>query len=106
MMFSATFPRSARSIARQYMTQDYVRIRVGRAGSTHKNVKQDIIFVEGDSKREAVYDLLFSREPCLTLIFCNTVPGVEILDDFLFNRGMPTVFMHSRRSQYEREDAM
>ncbi|GAB7355990.1 hypothetical protein MBLNU459_g6617t1 [Dothideomycetes sp. NU459] len=106
LMFSATFPRSARNIARQYMAQDYVRIRVGRAGSTHKNVKQDIVFVSGDSKREAAYDLLFSRQPCLTLIFCNTVAGVENLDDFLFNKGLPTVFMHSKRTQYEREDAM
>lgn len=42
MMFSATFPKGSRLLARQYMSQDYLRIRVGRAGSTHKNVKQDI----------------------------------------------------------------
>ena len=35
MMFSATFPKAARALAREFMANDHVRIRVGRAGSTH-----------------------------------------------------------------------
>lgn len=94
MMFSATFPKEARSLARQYMASDYTRIRVGRAGSAHKNVKQVINYVEEDLKKQAVHDLLYSMEPGLTIIFCNAVRGVENLDDFLFNGGLPTTFMH------------
>lgn len=106
MMFSATFPKGARTLAREYMAQDYLRIRVGRAGSTHQNVKQDIIYVESDSKREALHDLLYASPPCRTLIFVNSIPGVESVDDYLFQRGLPTAFIHGKRSQYEREDAM
>lgn len=106
MMFSATFPKSARALARQYMQQEYARIRVGRAGSSHKNVRQNIVWVDGDAKNQAVFDLLSDMAPGLTIIFRNTVHGVEELDDFLFNKGLPTTFMHSRRTQYEREDAM
>ena len=42
MMFSATFPKGARKLAREYMASDHVRIRVGRPGSTHLNVTQQV----------------------------------------------------------------
>lgn len=42
MMFSATFPKEARRLAKEYMADDHIRIRVGRAGSTHLNVAQTV----------------------------------------------------------------
>lgn len=42
MMFSATFPKEARTVAKEYMTPEHIRIRVGRAGSTHLNVTQNV----------------------------------------------------------------
>lgn len=41
-MFSATFPKEARALARRYMAKDHVRVRVGRIGSTHDNVMQRV----------------------------------------------------------------
>jgi len=41
MMFSATFPKEARELARAYMSDNHIRIRVGRAGSAHMNVVQE-----------------------------------------------------------------
>lgn len=52
MMFSATFPKEARELARKYLADDHVRIRVGRPGSAHINVRQDV--------RESYYKL----KPC------------------------------------------
>lgn len=106
LMFSATFPKESRKIARSFMNPDFVRIRIGRAGSTHKNVTQDIVFVERNQKKQALYDLLMSRPACRTLVFCNSKPAVEELDDYLYNREIPTIFMHGDRSQLERQDAM
>lgn len=42
MMFSATFPKEARAVAREYMSKDHIRIRVGRAGSSHMNIVQKV----------------------------------------------------------------
>ncbi|EME38786.1 hypothetical protein DOTSEDRAFT_180684 [Dothistroma septosporum NZE10] len=106
MLFSATFPKGARELARNYMAQDYMRIRVGRPGQAHKNIRQNVIYVDQDNKREAVYDLLFASEPARTIIFCNSKPAVDLLDDFLYNRGMPTTSIHADRNQREREDAI
>lgn len=43
MMFSATFPKEARAVAKEYMAKDHVRIRVGRAGSSHINITQKVL---------------------------------------------------------------
>lgn len=45
MMFSATFSKETRKLAREHMEEDFVRIKIGRVGSTHANIKQDVVFV-------------------------------------------------------------
>lgn len=106
LMFSATFPAPARVLSREYMAQDHVRITVGRPGSAHRNIHQDVVFVDGHQKQSAVYDLLLSSEPSRTLIFCNSRHQVDLLDDFLYNRRLPTTSIHSDRNQREREGAL
>ncbi|KAF2435617.1 P-loop containing nucleoside triphosphate hydrolase protein [Tothia fuscella] len=106
MMFSATFPKEMRKVARKYMEPDYFRIYVGRIGSTHKNIEQSICWVEENKKRDALYDLLFSEKPARTIIFVNSKRQADMIDDFLFNKGLPTTSIHSDRTQREREDAI
>lgn len=106
MMFSATFPKGARQVAREYMSDEHVRIKVGRAGQAHKNIRQEILEVDRNKAREAVYDLLFAMEPARTLIFCNAKAAVDLLDDYLYNKGLPTTSIHSERTPREREDAI
>jgi len=109
LMFSATFPKIARDLAKEHLAHDHVRIRVGRAGSSHVNIKQDIVFVEPHMKRQALVDLLLSTPPARTIIFVNSKRSADELDDFLFNRedgGFPCVSIHSDRTQREREDCI
>ena len=54
MMFSATFPKDARKLARECMGDDYYRVRIGRPGQSHKNIKQDVLWVDRDLKQEAM----------------------------------------------------
>ena len=49
LMFSATFSKEARKLASETMEEDFVRIKVGRIGSTHSNIKQNILFVRKPS---------------------------------------------------------
>ncbi|KNG47246.1 DEAD-domain-containing protein [Stemphylium lycopersici] len=106
LMFSATFPKSARRLAKEYMDEDCVRIKVGRVGSTHGNIKQQIIFAEEGSKNQALFDLIFSEGPQRTLVFTNSKVKCDIVDDFLYNKGLPVTSIHSDRTQREREDAL
>ncbi|KAK5015884.1 hypothetical protein LTR16_003832 [Cryomyces antarcticus] len=106
MMFSATFPKEARELARQYMSNEHIRIRVGRAGSAHENVTQKVIFVKPEMKRKCLYDLLFSMPPARTIIFVNNKKTADEVDDHLFNLGLPSTSIHADRTQAEREDAI
>jgi ATP-dependent RNA helicase DDX3X len=106
LMFSATFPKEARRLARDYMDEDFVRIKVGRVGSTHQNIQQDIVYVEEPAKNQALFDLIMAGEAQRTLIFVNTKVKCDQVDDFLYNKALPVTSLHSDRTQREREDAL
>ncbi|RII24044.1 hypothetical protein CUC08_Gglean012877 [Alternaria sp. MG1] len=106
LMFSATFPKSARRLAKEYMDEECVRIKVGRVGSTHQNIKQQIIFTEESAKSQALFDLIFSEGPQRTLVFTNSKVKCDMVDDYLYNKGLPVTSIHSDRTQREREDAL
>ncbi|GAW26156.1 putative DEAD DEAH box helicase [Rosellinia necatrix] len=106
MLFSATFPTAIRKLATTHLAENYVRIKVGRVGSTHENIKQDVIFTEPSMKKQALIDLLYSLKPARTIIFVNSKRMADELDDFLYNKDLPCTSMHADRTQREREDAM
>ncbi|KAF2691836.1 DEAD-domain-containing protein [Lentithecium fluviatile CBS 122367] len=106
LMFSATFPKSARKLVREYMEPEYLRIKVGRVGSTHENIKQQIVYVEDSAKNQALIDLIFSDGPQRTLVFVNSKVKCDMVDDFVYNKGLPSTSIHSDRTQREREDAL
>jgi ATP-dependent RNA helicase DDX3X len=106
MMFSATFPKTARDLAREHLSHDHVRIRVGRAGSSHLNIKQDVVYVERESKQQALSDLLMAAPPARTIIFVNSKKCADEVDDVLWNKGFPCTSIHSDRTQREREDSI
>ncbi|KAJ6111996.1 hypothetical protein N7523_008057 [Penicillium sp. IBT 18751x] len=106
MMFSATFNKDCRKLAREYLGQNYVRISIGRPGSSHLNVEQQIIYVEESRKNDALYDLLLSMCPIRILIFVNNKKQVDYVDAFLYEHGLPSTSIHGDRTQREREDAI
>lgn len=46
LLFSATFKPELRRVAKKFLANDHIRIRIGRAGSTHGNVKQVVSHVD------------------------------------------------------------
>ena len=106
MLFSATFPKRLRDIAKEYLADDHIHLRVGRAGSSHGNIQQVITEVDHSQKRKALVDLLNSLPPGRTIIFVNRKQTADELDDFLYNLGLPCTSIHASRTQMEREDAM
>lgn len=106
MLFSATFPKEARDLAKTHLAETHVRLRVGRAGSSHGNIKQNVIMTDPYLKKQALLDLLHSLPPTRTIIFVNNKRTADELDDFLYNSGIPCASMHSDRTQKEREATM
>ncbi|KAG0203261.1 ATP-dependent RNA helicase ddx3x [Mortierella sp. GBA30] len=106
MMFSATFPKQVQVLARDFMKDDYCRLRIGRIGGTTRNIMQKVIWVEEHQKEDILIELLFSQPPSRTLIFVDTKRKADYLDDQLYNRHFPCVSLHGDRSQREREMAL
>ena len=106
VMLSATFSKAARRLAKEYMDEDCVRIKVGRVGSTHGNIKQQIVWVDENMKNQALFELIFSEVPQRSLVFSNSKVKCDMVDDFLYNKGLPVTSLHSDRTQREREDAL
>ncbi len=105
-LFSATFPKATRDLAKEYLAESHVRFRVGRAGSTTENILQNIVKVDRASKRDTVLQLLQEMPGVRTIIFVNSRAEVDNLDDFLWNSKLPVVSIHSDRTQVDREAAM
>lgn len=57
-------------------------------------------------KKKCLYDLLMAMPPSRTIVFVNNKTQADLIDDFLFNMGLPSTSIHSDRTQREREDAM
>lgn len=105
-LFSATFPKAARDLAKEHLSSAHVRFRVGRAGSTTENIRQTIIHVPRDEKRQMLSQLLGEMHGVRTIIFVNSRQEVDNLDDFLYNIQLPVTSIHSERTQSERESAL
>jgi len=106
LMFSATFPKSIRNLARDFLANNYIFLTVGRVGGTTSDITQKIMYVEDHKKRDQLVALLLKQPPSRTLVFVETKRGADSLDDFLYSQNFPTTSIHGDRTQQEREDAL
>ena len=108
IMMSATFPGPTRAVARKFLSNSHTKIRVGRVGSTHANITQEIIWADDHMKRQILLNLYNEKGigNGRTLIFVNNKRSAELLDDFLTREKLTPASLHADLPQREREHAM
>ncbi|KAG0225862.1 P-loop containing nucleoside triphosphate hydrolase protein [Mortierella sp. GBAus27b] len=106
LMFSATFPRPIQILARDFLKEDFCRLRIGRIGGTTSDITQNILYVEDWEKKEKLVEILLNSPASRTMIFVETKRVADSLDDFLYNQRFPTCSIHGDRTQMEREAAL
>ena len=107
LMFSATFPKEIRDLARDYLRRRHYLLTVGRVGSTTKNITQKLRWVEDDDKRDALMDIVQElQDTDLVLVFVETKRLANDLYYYLDKLGIPTETIHGDRAQHEREAAL
>ncbi|CEI99082.1 Putative ATP-dependent RNA helicase DED1 [Rhizopus microsporus] len=106
LLYSATFPRAIRALARDFLRPDYLFLKVGRVGGTSTTITQKVMYVPEESKRETLRSLLDSLPPSRTVIFVETKRSADSLDQYLYERNFPSTSIHGDRTQMEREDAL
>ena len=85
MMFSATIPPSIEKIASNIL-YDPVFVSVGPPGIPNKAVKQIVLWVEENSKKKRLFDLVNDRKhfkPPI-VVFVDSKLGADMLADALY----------------------
>ncbi|KAG0296386.1 hypothetical protein BGZ98_000989 [Dissophora globulifera] len=106
LMFSATFPNQIQVLARDFLKEDYCRLRIGRIGGTTTDITQRVLYVNDFDKNDTVVEILLEIPPSRTMIFVQTKRTADSLDDYLYNKMFPTCSIHGDRNQAEREQSL
>lgn len=105
LFFSATLSRDIENLIKDFL-RDPVRISV-KTQDTAKNVEQDIVKVKaGETKLDALHNLLKQPGFDKVLIFGRTKHGVEKLARMLEHRGFRVESIHGNKSHSQRQRAL
>ena len=93
-MFSATFPRSIESLARNILTSP-VEIVVGNRGQTSQNIDQTVEVIDEDDKFNRLNELLkIWVEQGSVLIFVDRQVEADDLFKDLYKLGYKAIVLH------------
>lgn len=104
LLFSATMPPSIVKMATTYMTLP-VRVEVAPAGSTVKDIEQEIFIIDQASKLSLLEKLLQEYQGTV-LVFSRTKFGTKKITQVLRWMGHSAAEIHSNRSQSQRREAL
>jgi ATP-dependent RNA helicase RhlE len=104
MLFSATMPDQIVKIATNYMSQP-LRVEVAPAGSTAKDVTQEVYFVKKEKKLSLLSKILGEHKGSV-LIFTRTKFGAKKIAQSVRNMGHSASEIHSNRSLGQRKEAL
>ena len=104
MLFSATMPEAIASIALNHMKMP-VRVEVAPAGTTVKQVEQELFFVEKAQKLSLLEKLLGDYKGSV-LVFSRTKFGAKKITQVVSRMGHTAAEIHSNRSLNQRLEAL
>ena len=105
LMFSATFPDSARAIAERHL-RDPETITIAN-GDTGPDIEQRVHEVaDGGRKLDALVDLLVTERPASAIIFCNTRADTRDVAEALDRCGFSVLALHGDLDQRERDEML
>jgi ATP-dependent RNA helicase RhlE len=105
LLFSATFSNEIRRLSKEFL-RDPVTVEVAPRNATASNVRHILYPVDRDRKEELLVHLIKRDGMQQVLVFTRTKIAASRLASYLDRRGVPTVAIHSDRSQPERTRAL
>ncbi len=105
LLFSATFPKSIKSIADRIMKNpEMVKVE---STHDHSSIQQYFYKLEGTEARDDALELLLlHHQPESAVVFCNTKKEVQNVTDELHHRGFSVIELHGDMEQRERDQAL
>ena len=93
LMFSATFPEEIQKLAAEFLNE-YVFLTIGKVGSTHSDIEQQVMEVDDASKRDKLVEILGNEGGNRNLVFVQTKRLADFLASYLCQNGFPTTSIH------------
>jgi ATP-dependent RNA helicase DDX5/DBP2 len=107
VLFSATWPPEVRDIAREFLCEDAVEMRVGGAGDglrSNKNIEQIVEVMDSEDKYDRLITILEAEmDGSQILVFVETKSSVDALTRVLRKNGWPALGLHGDKNQEERD---
>jgi ATP-dependent RNA helicase DDX3X len=104
VMFSATFPPKIEALAKDFL-RPFFRIKVGRTGSSTKNIKQIIKLVMPFEKNECLRQELAASDS-RTVVFVEKRGQCDGICDMLVRANFKAIAIHGHHEQWQREQAL
>lgn len=101
LLFSATIPKAIRQLSGEYLV-DPALVEVKASGISAAGIRQQVVRVKREHKKDALLRLLELRNPSRALLFCNTKAMVDELSLFLQEKGYSVEAMHGDMKQEQR----
>jgi len=105
LLFSATMPAEVGYLA-EGLLKDPVRVEVAQQSTTAERVKQRIMFVEKNNKRDLLSDLMKDDAIGRALVFTRTKHGANRVATHLEHHKISSGVIHGNKSQTARQNAL
>ena len=102
LLFSATMPKEVKELAEKYQTNSQL-VEIGNENKALDNINQNYVFVNKQTKKEALKELFFSDVFGKTIVFVNTKRFAEDIAHFLNKNTISCKAIHSDLRQNERK---
>lgn len=105
VMFSATMPQAIRQLADDFL-DDPATISVSAPSRPIEAITQNVFYVDGGAKPEALIDLLAPEAGRKAIIFTRTKRGADKVTKRLVEYGHKAAAIHGNKTQGQRERAL
>ncbi len=102
LMFSATMPKEVKILAEKYQ-KNAALIEIGTENKALDKIKQQYIFVDRKSKKEALKEIFYSDVYGKTIVFVNTKQFVDDVAHYLSKNSILCKAIHSDIRQNDRK---
>jgi len=105
VMFSATFPKSIQELAKKFLRDEYIFIRLGETGRTTKMITQRIKWVEPRNRNMTLlHDLSMTTNK--VIVFVSRRQHADKVANFLQGKGINAGSLHGNQDQDTREESI
>jgi ATP-dependent RNA helicase RhlE len=105
LFFSATMPKDIRELADSMLT-DPIQVQVTPVSSTAERIRQSLMYVERNNKKNLLRHVLQDRVFKRVIVFTRTKRGANQVSEVLAKNGINSAAIHGNKSQSARQRAL